>query len=141
MEMDLELTDLDLLLDPVTMRWYVRLLCLRHASIVVGLSSASLLMLPFGRVDEIAGNTMQVSLLVFALTVTILVWPLCVRTLRGRPVSYTRFHYSLNVLNGNSLLDDSSSPNPTQVNAIVRLEYVLFAVLVFSSVIFIITEG
>ena len=137
--MDLELIYLSLRIDSATMRWYVRLLCIRHASIVVGLSSASLLVLPVASVDELAGTTMQVSLIVFASTVTVLVWPLCVRSLRGRPFSYSRFHYSMNVLNGNSLLDEASAPSLAQVNVIVRLEYLLFALLILSSLIFVIT--
>ncbi len=104
--MDNEPIDLELSIDSTTLRWYRRLLVLRHASIIVGAASAVVVASPLESLREWAGTLVILAAVGFAFSMTVFLWPLCLRTMRGGRTSYVRFHHSLNVLTGHALLDD-----------------------------------
>ena len=106
LHVDHEPVDLDLAIDSITLRWYRRLLVVRHGSIVIGAASAVVVASPLDSLREWTGALVILAAVVFALSMTVLLWPLCVRALRGGRTTYVRFHHSLNVLTGHALLDD-----------------------------------
>lgn len=138
--MDNEQVDLELSIDSVTLRWYRRLLVLRHASILVGGVSAVIVASPLDSIREWAGGLVLVSLLVFALSMTVLLWTLSARVLRGRPTTYVRIHHSLNVLTSHSLIDemepdDGALVTRQNLKTVIGVEIALAVLFVMMAVI------
>ena len=93
----LQLVDLDLNIDSLRLRMYLTLIVLRHAATISGLVGAAILASSLAAVRTVGAVLMFGGLLLYCLCVTILTLPLCVRVLRGKPFSLTRFHHSINV--------------------------------------------
>lgn len=92
--------------DAFTLRWYRRLLVLRHGSIFALLVSPTVgVASPFPWLGYAAGVVAVASGIGFALSTPFLVWPLAIRMLRGSKITYSSFHNGLNVLTGHALLD------------------------------------
>lgn len=138
--MDNEQIDLELSIDSTTLRWYRRLLVLRHGSILVGGVSAVVVASPLESVREVAGGLVLVSLLVFALSMTVFLWPLSARALAGRPTTYVRIHHSFNVLTSHSLVDelepeDDALVTRRNLRTVVGIEIVLVVLFVVVAIV------
>ena len=138
--MDHEPIDLDLAIDTTTLRWYRRLLVLRHASIVVGAASAVVVASPLNSLREWAGTLVILAAVGFALSMTVLLWPLCARALRGGRTTYVRFHHSLNVLTSHALLDqlepgDGAMVTRRNLRTVIAIEIALAVLFVVVAIV------
>jgi hypothetical protein len=132
------LVDLDLRLHGVVLEIYYRVLIVRHLSILVGLSGAILFLTSISALRQIAAVAMFGGMVLWTLTVTILVWPACALALRGRPVTLTRLHHSMNVLNSSDLLGELKGERwmtESRMRSIVRLEIALVPCLLISMLV------
>ena len=133
------MVDLDLNIDSLTLRMYLKLIVLGHAATISGLVGAAILVSSLAALRTVGAVLMFGGLLLYCLCVTVFALPLCVRVLRGKPFSLVRLHHSLNIMNGDGLLSDErcseSTITPSRIRRVVLFEIILVPCILLSMVI------